>query len=134
MKTTPLKFSQILLSLACLAAVACQSGRCAKQNAPSSQEASLTDINQKPINQVVDRVKVYKYDGTLQCDMGKLIPPDAMEKELAGIQVFSKESKSDGMMRIQVCGSPTGQANVFEIDRKDLEAAKKIGFQEWTFD
>ncbi len=38
------------------------------------------------------------------------------------------------MMRIQVCGAPTGNSNVYEIDRKDLEAALKVGFKEWTFE
>jgi hypothetical protein len=54
-----------------------------------------------------------------------------MQKDLGGIQVFSSENKHDGMMRIQVCGAPTGYANVYEIDEKDLEAALKAGFKKW---
>ncbi|MBY0451380.1 MAG: hypothetical protein K2P92_00005, partial [Bdellovibrionaceae bacterium] len=77
------------------------------------------------------RVFVYKPDGSLQCGQGSRITPEDMKKELGAIKVFSSENKSDGMMRIQVCGAPTGMANVYEIDQKDLEAALKLGFKKW---
>jgi hypothetical protein len=80
------------------------------------------------------RVKVYKADGSLQCGMGKKITLEDMEKELKGIQVFSRSNQNDGLMRIQVCGAPTGQSNVYEISRSDLEKALKAGFKEWTQD
>lgn len=112
----------------------CQTGRCKERSTPPLKETAIMDASQKPLNQVLDRVKIYKYDGSLQCSMGKAVPPEEMEKQLKGITVFSRENKADGMMRIQVCGTPTGRANVFEIERKDLEAAKKLGFQEWTFE
>ena len=80
----------------------------------------------------IDHVKVYKADGTLQCGQGKKISISDMQKDLKDIKVYSSENKNDGMMRIQLCGSPTGNANVYEIDRKDLEAALKLGFKEWT--
>ncbi|MNL53665.1 hypothetical protein D3C87_1769290 [compost metagenome] len=57
-----------------------------------------------------------------------------MEKDLKGIKTYSSINKNDGMMRIQVCGSPTGNSNIYEIDRKDLAAALKAGFKEWTFE
>lgn len=82
----------------------------------------------------LDRVKVYKADGSLQCGQGKALPTAEMQKQLKDIKVYSSANKNDGMMRIQVCGSPTGNANIYEIDRKDLEAAIKLGFKEWTFD
>lgn len=78
------------------------------------------------------RVKVHKPDGSLQCGMGKKIALEEMEKELKGIQVFSRSNQNDGLMRIQVCGAPTGQSNVYEISRSDLEKALKAGFKEWT--
>lgn len=81
-----------------------------------------------------ERVKVYKSDGSLQCGQGKQISLAEMQKELKGIHVYSSINKNDGMMRIQLCGSPTGNHNVYEIDRKDLEAALKAGFKEWTFE
>ena len=78
------------------------------------------------------KVKVFKPDGTLQCGMGSKISLEAMEKELKGIKVFSKSNINDGLMRIQVCGAPTGQSNVYEINRSDLEKALKAGFKEWS--
>ncbi len=82
----------------------------------------------------LDRVKVYKPDGSLQCGQGKAVPVPEMQKELKDFKVYSSYNKNDGMMRIQVCGSPTGNANIYEIDRSKLEAAVKLGFKEWTYD
>jgi hypothetical protein len=72
----------------------------------------------------------------LQCGQGKAIPAQEMQKELElkKIKVHSSFTKNDGMMRIQVCGAATGSSNVYEIDRKNLEAAVYLGFKEWTFD
>lgn len=78
------------------------------------------------------KVKVFKADGSLQCAMGKKISLDEMQKELKGIEVFSKTNQNDGLMRIQVCGAPTGDSNVFEIKQEDLEKALKLGFKQWT--
>lgn len=79
------------------------------------------------------KIKVFKADGSLQCGMGKKISLDEMQKELKGIQVFNKYNQNDGLMRIQVCGSPTGDANIYEINQEDLEKAIKLGFKQWTF-
>ncbi len=81
-----------------------------------------------------DRIFVYKYDGSLQCGMGKAIPLDTMAKELNGIQILSSVKKPDGLMHIQVCGSITGMANVFEIPAKYLKAAEAKGFKKWSFE
>lgn len=89
---------------------------------------------QKVPKAAADLVKVYKYDGSLQCGMGKTIPLAEMQKELQGIHVYSSKNQNDGLMRTQVCGSATGHANVYEIDRADLSEAKKRGFKEWTFE
>ncbi len=78
-------------------------------------------------------VRVYRYDGTLQCGMGKRIPLEDMQKELKDIPILSSAHLNDGLMRIQLCGSPTGDANVFEIEESHLEKAKGLGFREWTF-
>ena len=80
------------------------------------------------------KVRIYKPDGSLQCEMGKKVSLETMEKELKGITVYGKSNRNDGLMRIQVCGAPTGNANVYEINRSDLEKALKKGFKEWTFD
>lgn len=81
----------------------------------------------------VKTVKIYRYDGTLQCGMGKRISIDEMQKELKEIPVLSSAHLNDGLMRIQLCGSPTGDANVYEIEETHLEKAKALGFREWTF-
>ena len=83
---------------------------------------------------LTQRVFVYKSDGSLQCGQGEKIDINSMKKDLGPIEVFSAENKHDGMMRIQVCGAPTGYNNVFEINKSDLEAAIKLGFKKWTRD
>ncbi len=87
-----------------------------------------TSSQQKDLSK---RVFIYKPDGSLQCGQGTKLKLEDMKKELGSIQVFSSENKNDGMMRIQVCGAPTGMCNVFEIDQKDQEAALKLGFKKW---
>lgn len=82
----------------------------------------------------LEKVKIYKPDGSLQCGMGEAVSLQAMQKELGSIQVFSSANKSDGLMRIQLCGSPTGNCNVYEISKKDLAEALNAGFKEWSFE
>jgi len=78
-----------------------------------------------------DTVFVAKADGSKQCGMGKKIELDTMEKQLSDIKTYSRSSKSDGLMRPQVCGAGTGYHNVYEIDAKDLQKAKSLGFKKW---
>jgi hypothetical protein len=123
-----------------MALVACTQGHCRRPTdlpaaakpletpAPAPVDASASPAPAK------DRVFVYKYDGSLQCKMGKPITLDAMAKELGTIPVFSKAKKTDGLMHIQVCGSITGMANVFEIPVKFLKAAESKGFKKWSFE
>jgi len=65
--------------------------------------------------------------------MGHVISLEEMRKELDGIRIYDEEKKSDGLMRAAVCGSPTGQANVYKIEKKDMEKAEENGFKLWTF-
>jgi hypothetical protein len=81
-----------------------------------------------------DRVLVYKYDGSMQCGMGKPLALDVMAKELQGIPVLSSVKKRDGLMHIQVCGSITGMANVYEIPAKFQKQAEGKGFKKWSFE
>ena len=83
---------------------------------------------------LTQRVFVYKSDGSLQCGQGEKNDINLMKKDLGAIEIFSAENKHDGMMRIQVCGAPTGYSNVYEINNNDLEAALKLGFKKWTRD
>ena len=120
-----------VLSLSILTLAACSHGNCgAKKPEKTGAEAGV--IVEK--TSAADRVKVYKFDGSLQCGQGKKISLADMQKDLGTIKVYSSVNKNDGMMRIQLCGSPTGNANVYEIDRTNLEAALKAGFKEWVQD
>ena len=86
-----------------------------------------------PNKTVIETVKVYKYDGSLQCGMGKPTTPQQMSLQLKPIKIISMLSKHDGLMHITVCGSPTGRANLFEIEKTDLAEARKRGFEIWSF-
>lgn len=81
---------------------------------------------------LADRVRVFKPDGSLQCDRAKPVPVATMQTELKGILVHASFNQNDGLLRVQMCGAPTGNSNVYEINRSDLEAALKLGFKEWT--
>ncbi len=83
---------------------------------------------------LTNRVRIYKADGSQQCGTSKKIELSAMQKELGSIKVFSAENKNDGLMRIQMCGHPTGNCNVYEILNTDLDAALKLGFKKWIRD
>jgi hypothetical protein len=108
---------------------ACVSGHCRKSTPPpnvaSDEKAGDTDAN--------SHVFVSKADGSLQCKKGKAISVDKMKEELKGIEVFSAAKKQDGLMHIQLCGSPSGMFNVFEIATKDLPAAEKLKFKKWLY-
>ena len=127
---------KLLVSLFGLVAVlACTSGNCRshRENSPVDEKKLDAQVAQISAS-AQERIKVYKYDGSLQCGMGKAIAISEMAKELTGITIYSSENKPDGLMHIQLCGSPTGHANVYEIDKTNLELAKKKGFREWTFE
>lgn len=119
-------------------------GACSTKSCKDMKHADDSTVKAAPIDAdreaamktttSADRVKVYKPDGSLQCGMGKVIPLPEMQAELKGVPVYSSANKNDGMMRIQVCGSPTGNCNVYEIESKDLEAALKAGFKQWVQD
>lgn len=106
----------------------------AQAGQPGAPEGGTGVSTPTPSLKPSDRVRVFKYDGSLQCNMGKAISVQEMQKELGKIAVHSSVNKPDGLMRIQMCGAPTGNANVYEIDRAQLEAAKKLGFKEWTYE
>ncbi len=93
--------------------------------------------NEKPSSSAKDlsqRVYVYKADGSLQCGQGKKIELNEMKKQLDSIEVFSADNKHDGLMRVQMCGQPTGNCNVYEVKASDLDLAIKLGFKKWVRD
>jgi len=76
-------------------------------------------------------IRIYMYDGTLQCGMGREISLEAMAKELAdaGIRVTERYKGTDGLDHISVCGASTGAINIFIIDRDALPAAQRLGYR-----
>src|SRR6266545_3931290 len=86
-------------------------------------------------------VKVFRYDGSLQCGMGQAVPLDEMAKELTAIniKVLSSDKRAVPGFIIALCGAPTGIANVYEIAKDDLprlpidqQGVKR--FQRWVYD
>jgi hypothetical protein len=111
-----------------LVLIGCAQGNCRSQKLDSVEPTGTT------LALLSQRIRVYKYDGSKQCGMGKAVSLDEMKKQLGDIAVFSQMNMADNLMRTQVCGNDTGRANVYEIDQSRLEDAKKKGFKEWTFD
>src|SRR5258708_36235780 len=61
-----------------------------------------------------DTVKVFRYDGSLQCGMGQAVPLDEMAKELTAVNITvlsSEKSVLSGLI-LALCGAPTGMAYV----------------------
>lgn len=77
-------------------------------------------------------VFVAKADQSKQCDAASGVSLSEMEKELAGITIYSTAKKPDGLMHITLCGSETGMFNVYEIAETDAQKAKSFGFVDWT--
>lgn len=117
---------------------ACTSGNCrAQREADKIAGTAISVVSEEKLQSNTNnktKLWIYKYDGSLQCGQGKAISLAEMQKSLATIKVFNSESKVDNLMHVQACGTPTGRANVYEIDISQLEEAKKKGFKEWTFD
>ena len=129
---------KFLISLVILSFAGCANKNCREIRQETSATTAPIAINKEndPMSKtaIADRVKVHKPDGSQQCGMGKAVSVSEMQKQLGSIQIHKAYNKNDGLMRIQVCGTATGNSNVYEIDRKDLAEAIKAGFKEWTFE
>lgn len=82
-------------------------------------------------NNDIQLVSIYKTDGSLQCHSEVLDTSlEEMQQELTNsdIQVQLASKSNDGLMHMQLCGSPTGNINVFEISKSDIEKAQSLGF------
>lgn len=127
---------KLIFFLIALSLMGCANKNCRQVREEASPGAAPVAVSKEkdPMSKtaLADRVKVHKADGSLQCGQGKAITLPEMQKQLGDIQVHKSYNQNDGMMRIQVCGSATGNSNIYEIDRKDLAAAMKAGFKEWT--
>jgi hypothetical protein len=85
------------------------------------------------VNSAKLKIFVYKYDGSKQCEQGTGTDLKTMGAELSSMKVFSMSKKSDGQIRVQVCGALTGMANVYEISSADFAKAEALGFKKWSF-
>lgn len=112
----------------------CAQGNCRSQGGQVKVDPDKVETEMKNSSPTEERIKIFKYDGSLQCGMGKAISLEEMAKQLKGITIFSSINKSDGLMHIQQCGTATGKANVYEVNAVNLAATKKLGFKQWTWD
>lgn len=79
-----------------------------------------------------DAVWVSRPDGGKSCEPTGAQAIEAGAAELGKVQVKVLDSRkgSDGKMRAQMCGMPTGKLNSYLIPRQDLERAVALGFME----
>lgn len=101
----------------------------AKVSAPVAGQTTISPISN--MTNQIKKIKVYKADGSVQCEQGTGAKVEEMQKQLGDIKVYSAENKHDGLIRIQVCGAPTGNCNVYEINEADFAKAEKLGFKKW---
>lgn len=74
-------------------------------------------------------VKIYKYQGSLQCQGGGLSLKQMRQQLLrAGIKAVKSSCGVDGMIYPAVCGAPDGKINIFTINSKSLVKAQSQGF------
>lgn len=114
---------------------ACSTTQCKPEDLAVQKKTTNDKITKgiKPEN-YMKKIKVYKQDGSIQCEDGTGISLEKMSAELSGLTIHQKEKKHDGLLRAQMCGNPTGQCNVFEINETDLAQAEKLGFKIWKND
>ncbi len=103
------------------AVVACTHGHCPQEKTKNQPKTS--------------KVWVYKYDQSKQCDLkpGTSLEVMSADFKTMNVTVYESKKKYDGLMRIQACGAFTGLANLFLIEKSDLEKVESRGFQLWDF-
>ncbi len=76
------------------------------------------------------KIWVTKADGSVQCSKKPGFSPDFASRQLkaAGVIVFQSRKGTDGQMRAQKCGEPTGNTAEVEISRVDLRKALEQGY------
>jgi hypothetical protein len=121
-----------------LSLVACASGKCRQKKDEKTfveQVENLPHFKTKEAKSIkpgdLDTVKIYKADGTRQCEPTRPIPATELKTQLEtnGVKVLKIEHTTDGVMHIQVCGSETGKIYVFDIQRLHLQKALKMGYK-----
>lgn len=82
----------------------------------------------------LERILVYKPDGTKYCESQTPIDVLVMQQELEnqGIGVYFGERTLDGLLHAQICGGNTGYINRYSIAATDLVLAESLGFRLWA--
>lgn len=99
------------------------------------QVENLPDFKSKESKSIkagdLETVRVYKVDGTRQCETIRPIPVSELKQQLEDnrVKVLKVEHTTDGVMHIQSCGSETGGVYVFDIQRLSLPKALKLGYK-----
>lgn len=109
----------------------CKPGESLAEKNMNNPAVSAAAAKASPMNNQIKKIRVFKLDGSVQCEPSSGVAVDLMAKELDGVKIYSSENKSDGLIRIQQCGKPTGKCNVFEIADTDFAKAEKLGFKKW---
>lgn len=74
-------------------------------------------------------IKVYKYQGSVQCQGGgQSLSQMLGQLRKAGVKVFKSSCGVDGLSYIAVCGAPDGKINIFSIAKNRLAKAQQLGF------
>lgn len=110
------------------ALMGCATGQCRRDGSPviDKKDETKTLSEQSMANEVVT---IAKSDGSLQCAYSVGLSIEDMAKELEGVQVIKADKKHDGLMRPASCGTPTGMMNVYQVYRKDVKKAVKLGYK-----
>lgn len=108
----------------CVSLEGCATGSC-----HSKKDRSVSYVNPDSKD-----VWIYKYNGSMTCSKeDQSVKLETMAKELAGIKILESAVKKDGLVRITLCGIPTGTANTYRIPKKQLPEALERGFYIWNF-
>lgn len=120
------------LAILLVAASALAFSRSPASNTQSQSTAASTSQPAAPGTMPTDAIWIERMDGEKSCEHGtaQSLAEGANELKNVGVQVFDSLKGSDGKMRVQMCGTPTGKSNRYRIRKADLEKARSIGFQE----
>tara|TARA_B100001248_G_C27163827_1_gene354744 strand:+ start:225 stop:605 length:381 start_codon:yes stop_codon:yes gene_type:complete len=108
--------------------VSCAQGHCRKSEMIGEARAQ-TKTSAEPSDSKT--IKVFKADGSRQCEKDSGVSLDVMSKQLGPIKIYSSKKQHDGLMHASVCGGITGYVNVYEIDASQLKSAEDSGFKVW---
>lgn len=75
--------------------------------------------------------KVYKADGSKQCNKtgGMVLDKMASELSRSSIDVVCSQKTTDGAVHLNMCGADTGIINVYTIPKVSMIDAERLGFR-----